>query len=78
MRKLKSNTLTCYGCIYFTNSDRCNWFYYNNKGSSKPVPNNIKNMGCNKREGVESSQNWEFKYPEQIQHMINKFEGEII
>jgi hypothetical protein len=35
-------------------------------------------MGCNKREGVESSQNWEFKYPEQIQHMINKFEGEII
>ena len=72
MRKLKSKTLTCYGCIYFTNTDKCNWFYHNNKGSSRSVPSNIKNIGCKQRKGIEVSGN---KF---AQYIINKFKGEII
>ncbi len=64
--------MTCYGCIYFTKQERCNWFYHNGKGHSKPVPDNVKKKGCKKRIGVEATGN------ETIQYLINKFEGEII
>jgi len=72
MKSLKSKTLTCYGCIYFTNSEKCNWFYHNNKGNSRLIPHDVKNMGCKKRKGI-------IEYGNQfVEYIINKFEGEIV
>lgn len=69
---LKSRTMTCYGCIYFTKQDKCNWFYHNGKGRARFVPDDIKNKGCKQRQGIEAKGN------EMIQLLINKFEGEIV
>lgn len=64
--------MTCYGCTYFTSSEKCNWFYRNNKGSSRSVPDSVKNIGCKQRKGFEIAGD------EIAQYIINKFKGEII
>ncbi len=64
--------MTCYGCIYFTNTEKCNWFYHNGKGNSKFIPYDIKNKGCKHRQGIK------YKGNEMIQYLIDRFEGEII
>ena len=71
-QNLENRKMTCYGCIYFTKQERCNWFYHNGKGHSKPVPSDVKNKGCNQRQGIKIKGN------KMIQYLIDKFEGEII
>ena len=72
LRQLKSRKMTCYGCIYYTRQERCNWFYHNGKGHSKPVPDSVKIKGCKQRVGIKAKGN------EALQMLIDKFEGEII
>ena len=69
---LVNKKVSCYGCIYYTNNEKCNWFYQNGKGWARPVPEHIKNKGCDKREGTKVMGS------EIIQYIIDRFDGEVL